>query len=119
MIETLWTRSRAGHEPGQQGVARLVIGRHRLLLAGEHFLALGAHEHLVAGVLEVGHVDRVLVVPGGPEGGLVDQVADVGAGQADRAGRQALQVDVVGQRHVAGVDLEDGQPALVSWAGRR
>ena len=102
----------ARHQPGQQGVARLVVGRHRLLLAREHFLAFRAHQHLVAGVFEVGHVDAVLVVPAGPQGGLVDQVADVGAGQADGAGRQPLQVHVDIQRDVAGVDLENGQPAL-------
>ena len=49
----------------------------------------------------------------GPQGGLVDQVADVGAGQADGAGGQPLQIDVVGQRHVAAMDLEDRQAALV------
>ena len=113
MIETLCSVVDAGHQPGQQGVAGLVVGGHRLLLAGEHLVALGAHEDFVAGVLEVGHVDAVLVVAAGPERGLVDQVADVGAGQADGAGGEPLQVDVVGQRHVARVDLEDGQPALV------
>ena len=103
-----------GHEPGQQGVARLVVGRHRLLLVRKNLLALRAHQQFVAGVLEVGHVDVVFVVPAGPEGGLVDQIADVGAGQADGARRQPLQIDVEVQRHVLAVDLEDRQAALVA-----
>ena len=100
-------------------MARLVVGGHRLLFAGEHFVAFGAHEDFVAGVLEIAHFDRVLVVPAGPEGGLVDQVADVGAGQADGAGGQPFQIDVGGQRHLAGVDLEDGQRVPCRWADRR
>ena len=109
----------AGHQPGQQGVARLVIGGHPLFLAGEHFFALRAHQHLVAGVFEVVHVDLVFALARGPQGGLVDQVANVGAGQADGAAGEPLQVDVVGQRHVADVDLEDRQRGPCESAGRR
>ena len=54
----------------------------------------------------------VFVLPRGPEGGFVDEVADVGAGQADRAAAQSFEVDVVGERHVARVDLEDCRRGL-------
>ena len=103
----------AGHQPGQHGVARLVIGGHRLFFAGEHFFALGAHEHFVAGVLEVVHVDFVFAVARGPQGGFVDQIADVGAGQADGAASQPFEIDVGGQRHAARVNLEDRHAALL------
>ena len=75
----------ARHEPGQQGMARLVVGGHLLFLVGQHLLALGPHQDLVAGALEVVHGHRVLALPGRPQGRFVDQVADVGAGQPDRA----------------------------------
>ena len=93
-------------------MARLVIGRHRLLYARENLLALRAHQHAVAGVVEIGPVDAILVVAAGPQGRFVHQVADVRAGQTDRAGGQVLEVDVAGQRDLAGMDLEDRQPAL-------
>ena len=51
-------------------------------------------------------------MPAGPEGGLVDQIADVGAGQADGAGRQPFQIDVDIQGDVLAVDLEDGHAAF-------
>ena len=101
-----------GHQPGDQGVAGLVVGGAPLLLRRQHFLALGTDQHAVGGALEVGAVDLVLVLARGQQGGLVGQVAQVGAGHADHAAGDRLQVDVVGQRLVARVDLEDGQPAL-------
>ncbi len=97
-------------------MARLVKGGHPLFLAGQHFFALGAHQHAVAGVFEVVHVDFVLALARGPQRGLVDQVANVGAGQSHGAAGQPIEIDVVGQRHVADVDLEDRQAALVIGA---
>ena len=91
MIVTLCTRSAPGQHPGQQRMARLVIGGHLLFLAGEHFFALGAHQDLVAGVFEVVHVDFVFAVARGPQGRFVDQVAEVGAGQADGAARRGVR----------------------------
>ncbi len=95
---------------------RFVIGGDRLLLAREDLFPLGPHEDLVAGVVEVGHLDLFLVVAAGPQRGLVDEVADVGPGQPYRAGGEPLEVDVVGQRNAAGVDAEDRQAALVGGA---
>ena len=97
-------------------MARLVVGGNRLLLAREDFFPLGAHEDLVAGVVEVGHFDFFLVVATGPKGGLVDEVADVGPGQPDGTGGEPLQVNVLGQGNAAGVDAEDCQAALVGGA---
>ena len=48
-----------------------------------------------------------MVVARGGQGGLVDEQRDVGAGGARDGGGDPLEVDVIGERHVLGVDLED------------
>ena len=96
------------HMQGDQRMARLVIGRELLFLVGHrHRAALGAHQHLVLGVFEVGHSDEALADPRGPQGGLVDEIGEVGAGEARRAARQHPRIDVGRQRHLAHMDLED------------
>ena len=69
--------------------------------------ALGAHHHLVLGVLELLHGDEALVAARRHQGRLVDEVHQVGAGEARRAARQHLEVDIRRQRHVADMDLQD------------
>ena len=93
---------------GDEGVTGLVIGGVALLFVGEeHGLALGAHHDLVLGYFEVVHVDRLAVVAGGGEGGLVDHVGEVGAGEARCATSEDVEVDVFGHGDLLGVDLED------------
>ena len=53
------------------------------------------------------HRDDLLVVARGVERRFVDEVREVGAGEADGAARQDLDVDIVGQRNLAGVHGED------------
>ena len=90
------------------GVARLVIGGHPLLVLGhDHGLALGAHHHLVLGLLELLHRDQALAAAGGEQGGFVDEVGEVGAGEARRAARDDARVDVGRQRHLLHVHGED------------
>ncbi len=97
-----------GHVHGDQGVARLVVGRELLLLVGHrHRAALGAHQHLVLGVFEIRHGDQTLADAGGAQRGLVDQVGEVGAGEARRAARQHARIDVGRQRDLAHMDLQD------------
>ena len=79
-------------------MAGLVVGD-ALLLVGVHdaALALQADGAAFDRLVELGHGDAVLAVAGRHQGGLVDQVGQVGA---DRAGRQAgdvAQVDVGAQ----------------------
>ena len=69
--------------------------------------ALGAHHDLVLGVLEFGHGDEALVAPRRHQGGLVDEVHQVGTRKAGCATRQHLEVDIGRQRHVADMNLED------------
>ena len=97
-----------GHVHGDQRMARLMVGRELLLLVGHgHRATLGAHQHLVLGVFEVGHGDQALADARGAQRGLVHQVGKVGAREARRATRQHARIDVRRQRHLAHVDLED------------
>ena len=86
----------------------LVIGRIALLLVGQqHGLALGAHEHLVLGQLEVEHHHRLAVLAGGIQRRLVHQVGQVGAAEAGSPARQDAEIHVVVERDLAGVDAEN------------
>ena len=73
----------------------------------QHGLALGAHQDLVLGHFKVVHVDRLAVVAGGGEGGLVDHVGQVGAGEARCAASQDVEVHVLGHGDLLGVDAEN------------
>ena len=87
---------------GEQRVAGLVDRRDPLLVvADDHRAALGAHQDLVLGELEVVHAHDLLVVARGVQRRLVHQVREIGAGEARRAARQHRDVDVVGQRNLA------------------
>ena len=57
-------------------------------------------------------VTLVLAVAGADEGGLVDQVGQVGPGEAGGRAGDDLEVDVRGQRDALDVDLEDLLAAL-------
>ena len=73
----------------------------------DHRAPLGAHQDLVLGELEVGHLDLFLVAPRGQQGGLVDEVLEIGAGEARRRARELAYIDVIGKRHLARMDLEN------------
>jgi hypothetical protein len=55
--------------------------------------------------------DLLLAVAGGEQGGLVDEVGEVRAGEAGRLAGERVEVDVALQRLAARVDLEDLAPA--------
>ena len=96
------------HVQRDDGVAGLVIGGQPLLVLGhDQRAALRTHHHLVLGVLELRHGDQPLAAAGGEQRRLVDQVHQVGAGEAGRAARDHLEIDVGRQRHLAHVHLED------------
>ena len=95
---------------------RLVIRGHRLLTANEHLFALRAHQDLVAGVVEVGGIDGVLVVARRPQGGLVDEVADVGPGQPHRAAGEPVEIDVGREGDFSRMNAKQRQPGFVVGA---
>jgi hypothetical protein len=77
-------------------------------------LALGAEDDLLDRVGEVGLLDLLVIAARREQRGLVDQQREVGARHARRRCGDALEVDGVGKRHRARVDLEDLQaPDLV------
>jgi hypothetical protein len=97
-----------GQQLGDHGVAGLVVGGVAALLLGhDHRAALGAHHDLVLGALEVVHVDQALVAARGEQRRLVDQVGQVGAGEARRAAGDDVGLDVGRHRHLAHVHHED------------
>src|SRR5713226_1985469 len=103
----------ARQEVGDERVARLVVGDNALLgVRDDHRAPLHTHQDLVLGVLEVGHLDDLLVLPRREERRLVDEVGEVGAREARRAAREHLQLDGRRQRNPPRVDPQDLLAAL-------
>jgi hypothetical protein len=101
------------HVEADDGVAALVIGRQHLLFLGhDERLALGAHHHLVLGLLELGLRHHPLVAAGSRQRSFVDEVHQVRAGEAGRTAGNGLEIDIRRQRHLADVNLEDLLAAL-------
>ena len=96
-----------------QGVAALVV-RGDLLLLVRHDPGplLRARHDAVDGLVQRCVVDQLLVAAGGEQRGLVEHVAQVGAGEAGRAAGDGRQIDVRRDRLALLVDLEDLQAAL-------
>jgi hypothetical protein len=98
---------------GQHGVAALVVGDPLLLGVREHHaLAALAEQDAVAGRLEVLHGDVEAAAAHGVQGGLVDQVGQVGAAHAGCAAGHDAEIDVVRHPLALAVDLQDRQPLL-------
>src|SRR5215210_1083186 len=101
-----------GQESPHYGVSGLVVGGDLLLLLGDQArLALGTGDDPVHGLLHLGHVYLVLVVPRGQERRLVDQVGQVRAGEARGSPGERLYGHVGTQGLASGVDLEDLLPS--------
>ncbi|VTQ60153.1 Uncharacterised protein [Stenotrophomonas maltophilia] len=102
-----------GHQAADDGVTGLVVGGERLLFfAHGHRAALGTHQDLVAGTVEVVHADFLLVATRSEQGGLVAEVGQVSAGEARGTARDHHRLDIVGQGQLAHVDLQDVLAAL-------
>ena len=96
------------HRQADDRVTGLVIGGELLLLlVHDHRAALGAHHDLVLGALELVHRHGATVGARGEQRRLVDEVGEIGAGEARRAARDDLRLHVLGQRQLAHVHLED------------
>ena len=90
-----------------QGVAHLVIGDNALFRVGEDrtLLFRTGNDHL-EGDEQVLLVDGLAALPHGPQGRFVDQIGQVRAHRTGGGGGQLVEVHVLGQLDVAGVDLE-------------
>ncbi len=96
-----------------QGVSALVV-RGDLLLAVRHDPGplLRARHDTVDRLVQRVVVDQLLVRAGREQRGLVQDVGEIGTGEAGRATGDCTQVDVRGDRLALLVDLEDLQTAL-------
>ncbi len=95
-------------EPPGDGVAGLVVGDNPLLVGRDELvLLLQPADDAVDGALEVHHLDGVLVLTRGEEGGLVADVGDLGPREARRLPGQQVHVDLGCERELLGVDAED------------
>src|SRR4051794_34127471 len=91
-----------------KSVAELVVGGDLPLLLGEEArLLLGAGDHPHDPFLELLLLDDLLAAAGGKQGGLVDEVRKVGAGEAGRAGGEGVEIDLGRDRLALRVYLED------------
>ncbi len=89
-------------------VAHLVVrGDLALLLGEEARLLLGAGDHAHDPFLELVLADRLLAAARREQRCLVDEVREVGAGEARRAGRERVELDLLRQRLALRVHLED------------
>ena len=89
-------------------MAGLVIGGQLLFVLGHHQgAALGAHQDLVARILEFGARDDALAAAGGEQSRFIDEVHQVRAGKSRRAARHDLEIDVGRQRHLAHVNFQN------------
>src|SRR5947208_14322407 len=93
-------------------MADLVVGDDILLGLRDHpRLALGPGDDARDRFLELDLTDRLLVAARGKNSGLINKVAEVGAGKAGRLAGQHLEVDLPVERCVARMHFEDGAPA--------
>src|SRR5690348_123512 len=98
----------AGSHGGDEGVTGFVVRGVLLFLVGKnHGLAFDAHEDLVLGHFKIGHTDEFAVLARGPQGGFVDEIFEVGAGEAGSAASDDGKIDVIGERLFTGVNAEN------------
>ncbi len=90
----------------------LVIGGQALLVLAHHHRApLGAHHDLVLGLLELVHAYDPAIGAGREQRRLVDQVGQIGPGEARRAPGDDRRPDIIANGHLAHMNLQDLLPA--------
>lgn len=95
-------------EGREQGVTGFVYGYRTPLFGQQRVGGLAAaQQHAVTCGVQVGRVDDGASGAYGVDGGFVDEVGQVGAGEARRAAGDAVQVDVLGEMGAFGVYRED------------
>ena len=90
-----------------EGMARLVVGGQLLLLVIHQAAALATELHLLARIIDVDHLDLFLVAAAGEQGGLIQEIGQLGPGQAGRAAGDHGEVDIFRETDLAGMDPED------------
>ena len=97
---------------GHHGVTDLMVG-HQLFLKfrQDAALFLRTGDNQLEGGQQVLLDHQLAALPDGPESGLIHKVGKVGAHAAGGGQRYLLQIDVLGQLDVPGMDLKGGQTA--------
>ena len=88
-------------------MARLVIRRLALIFRGDDFVPFQTERNLLEREVEIGRFDDVFPIARRPEGRLVDEIADIGAGKARGRLREFVDVDVGTARDLFQIDLKD------------
>ena len=102
-----------GQDALHEGMAALVVGDDGLLLvADDAALALRAGHDALQRLAELRRADGLLVAARGQDGGLVDEVGEVRAGEAGRLLGHGLEIDLLVERLALDVHLEDLEAAL-------
>jgi hypothetical protein len=100
-------RIETGQDAGDDRVPRLVVRDDLPLLVAHHALLLEPGDDPIDRVVEIFHLDGGLVLARGEERRLVDEVGQIGAGEAGRALRDDLDVDAVADLDGLDVDAQD------------
>ena len=102
-----------GQQQLNHGVAGLVIGRGQaVFLVDDATLAGPAPADLVAGFLEIFHLDEILVFHCGNQCRFVDHRGQVGPAEARRGPGRSLQVHIGAELHFMGVNLQNLEAAF-------
>ena len=103
----------AGHRGGDQRVATLVVGGdQQLVVVHQTGLLLRAGDDTVDRLAQLVVADHGKVETSGQQGGLVEDVGQVGTGEARGATGDRVEVDVGGHRLALGVHAQDLGAAL-------
>ena len=107
----------AGQRKRNQRVAHLVIGDDLALLWIEKPVSpLLPGDHALDGIIEVGHRDCASAATCREQCGFIDQVGEVGSGEARRERRNRLDIDAWIELHFFHMHLENFNAALLVGA---
>ena len=96
------------HLDGTDGVATLVIrGELPLLVLHDHRLPFGAHHHLVLRILEIGHVDLLVVAPRGEQSTFVHEIREIRSRHSRSSARERGDIHILRHRLVADVHAKN------------
>ncbi|MNI20507.1 hypothetical protein D3C73_739920 [compost metagenome] len=94
-------------EVADNGMTCFVVGHDAFLAVADNAAALlGTDDDAVNGFIDFAHADILAVTAGCKEGCFIEQVLQISTGEAGSALRNDIQLNVFGQRLVAGVNLQ-------------
>ena len=100
------------HHRLHQGVTRFVISGDLAVLLVHQLAALSSKGNLVAGLIEVLHLNHLLVVTRRNEGALIQEIRQIRAGETGRIACHVFEVHFLRERDFLGVYLQDLMAAV-------